>query len=115
MRRLSEGRRMATTRISMRLLAGLTLYAGFGLNSALALPPTPKAEEMAQTQPKYLGVPVTTPAPADAAKCRVEEVPGAGGKPIGHVLIDASNRTVRRFLAVGTEGYNIKSFYLDGQ
>lgn len=106
---------MATTRITMRLLAGLTLYAGFGMGSALALPPAPKAEDMAQAQPRFPGVSVSTPAPADFAKCRVENIPGADGKPIGHVLIDANNRTVRRFLAVGTADYNIKSFYLDGQ
>jgi thiol-disulfide isomerase/thioredoxin len=106
---------MATSRITMRLLAGLTLYAGFGIGPALALPPAPKAEDLAQTQPTYPGVPVSTPAPADAAKCRVENVPGPDGKPIGHVLLDANNRVVRRFLAVGTPNYNIKSFYLDGQ
>jgi thiol-disulfide isomerase/thioredoxin len=106
---------MATRRITMRLLAGLTLYAGFGIGSALALPPTPKAEDLAQTQPKIAGVPVSTPAPAELARCRVENVPGADGKPIGHVLLDPSNRVVRRFLAVGTKDYNIKSFYLDGQ
>jgi thiol-disulfide isomerase/thioredoxin len=106
---------MATTRITMRLLAGLTLYAGFGLGSTLALPPTPKAEEIAQTQPAIPGVSVSTPAPADAARCRIEEVPGPDGKPIGHVVYDTNNRIVRRFLAVGTPNYNIKSFYLDGQ
>lgn len=106
---------MATTRITMRLLAGLTLYAGFGVGPALALPPTPRAEDLAQAQPKYPGVAVSTPTPAELARCRVEAVPGPDGKPIGHVLIDGGNRVVRRFLAVGTPDYNIKSFYLDGQ
>src|SRR5579883_111845 len=107
--------RMATKRITTRLLAGLTLCAGLGGGSALALPPTPKAEDLAQAQPKYPGVAVSTPTPADLARCRVEAVPGQDGKPIGHVLLDGNNRVLRRFLAVGAADYNIKSFYLDGQ
>lgn len=106
---------MSTKRVTMRLLAGITLSAGLMGSTALALPPTPKAEDLAKTQPAHPGVNVTTPTAAEAARLRVEPVPGADGKPIGHMLTDSNNRVIRRFLAIGSKDYNIKSFYLNGQ
>lgn len=105
---------MTTKRITVRALAGLTLLAGFGVSTATALPPAPKPEEMAAVQPKQPGVAVTTPAAADLPRLRVEPVPGGDGKPVGYVLLDGT-KPVRRFVAVGSENFNILSFYLDGQ
>lgn len=102
------------TKLTTRALAALTLWAGFGIAPALALPPAPKAEDMAGVQPKQPGVSVATPAPADLARCRVEPYPNATN-PVGFVLLDGSNRPVRRFVAVGTPSFNILSYYQDGQ
>ncbi len=99
-------------RITTRVLAGLTLLSGVG--TATAVPPTPKAEEMAAVQPKQPGVAVTPLAPADVARCRVTPYPDAA-KPVGYVLTDANNKPVRRFLAVESRNYNILSFYQNGQ
>lgn len=103
-----------TKRMTTRALAALTLWAGFGLAPARALPPAPKAEEMAAVQPKQPGVAVGTPAAADLARCRVEPYPNATN-PVGYVLLDGSNRPLRRFVAVGTPSFNILSYYQDGQ
>lgn len=98
--------------ITTRVLASLTLLAGFG--TATAAPPMPKAEEMAAVQPKQPGVAVAPLAPADLARLRVAPYPDAAN-PVGYVLADANNKPVRRFLAVGAKSYNILSFYRDGQ
>ncbi|MBL8865004.1 MAG: redoxin domain-containing protein [Gemmataceae bacterium] len=98
--------------ITTRVLASLTLLAGFG--SAMAAPPVPRADEMAAVQPKQPGVAVTPLAPADAARLRVVPYPDAAN-PVGYILADANNKPVRRFLAVGAKTYNILSFYRDGQ
>ena len=74
----------------------------------------PKADEMAAVQPKQPGVAVAPLAPADVARLRVAPYPDAAN-PVGYVLTDANNRPVRRFLAVKTQGYDILSFYRDGQ
>ena len=100
--------------ITTRVLATLTLLAGFGIGTASAVPPMPKADEMAAVQPKQPGVAVAPLAPADVARCRVAPYPDAAN-PVGYVLTDANNKPVRRFLAVKTQNYNILSFYRDGQ
>ncbi len=100
--------------LTTRTLATLTLLAGFGIGTASAVPPMPRAEEMAAVQPKQPGVAVTPLAPADLVRCRVVPYPDAA-KPVGYVLTDANNRPVRRFLAVGSQSYNILSYYRDGQ
>ncbi len=105
---------MSTKRYCARALAVAALYAGFGIETARALPPAPKVEEMAAIQPKQSGVEITVLAAADIAKCHVEPFPNAQN-PVGYVLLDNANRPLRRFVAAGTPGFNILSFYLDGE
>lgn len=100
-------------RITTRALAVLSLWAGFGIGTAAALPPAPKADEMAGVQPRQPGVTVATLQPADLARCTVQPYPNAQ-QPVGYVLADAAGRPVRRFVAVGSQGFNILSFYQDG-
>ncbi|QEL14196.1 redoxin domain-containing protein [Limnoglobus roseus] len=104
---------MTTKRITTRVLATLTLLGGLGVGSAFAVPPMPKAEEMAAIAPKQAGAAAAL-TPADVARCRVTPYPNEK-QPVGYVLTDANNRTVRRFLAVGAQNYNILSFYQNGQ
>lgn len=103
---------MTTQRITTRLLATLTLLGSAG--GALALPPLPKAEEMAAVQPKQGAAGVAALTPADVARCKVTAYPNEK-QPVGYVLTDANNRPVRRFLAVQAQSYNIMSFYQNGQ
>lgn len=100
-------------RFTVKALGVAALFAGFGLE-ARALPPAPKAEQMAAEQPKQAGVEVTVLAPADLARCRVEPYPNAQN-PVGFILLDGANKPVRRFVAVNTPNFNILSFYLDGE
>ncbi|MGL4422086.1 MAG: redoxin family protein, partial [Gemmataceae bacterium] len=105
---------MTKARTAGRILGFTALVSGLCTSTVGALPPAPKVDEFAATQPKYPGVVVGNLTPAELARGRVEVVPGADGKPMGHALLDANGRVVRRFLAVNTNDYNIKSFYLDG-
>lgn len=103
---------MAIKRFTIRVLAVLTLWAGFGLTAAAQLPPltTEKALELRPRQP------VSLPA-VDAAKCRVDPIPNpkAAGTNMGYVVRDAQNKPVRQFVTYDNKQFNIISFYVDGQ
>ena len=105
---------MTMKRFAAKAFAILSLSSSVGASIAEALPPAPKLEQFAAIQPKQTGVTVTTPTAAELARCRVVAYPD-DKKPIGHAILDANNKPIRRFFAIGTENYNIFSFYLDGQ
>src|SRR5947209_7439463 len=60
--------RMAPMRLSMRVLATLTLWAGFGLSSAFAQLPPLTADKAFEVKPRQPGVSVPTPTPAEASR-----------------------------------------------
>lgn len=107
---------MGPSRITMRVLATLTLWAGFGL-TAYAQLPTLTVDKALEVKPRQPGVAVTTPAPADAARHRVEPIPNpkANGAPMGYVVRDAQGKPVRQFVSYDGKGFNIVAFYVDGQ
>lgn len=105
---------MPTARFTMRVLAALTLWSGFGV-VAFAQPPT--VEKVLEIKPRQPGVSVTTPAPDQAARYRVDPIPNpkAPGSNMGYVVRDADGRPVRQLVSYDGKGYNIVAFYLNGQ
>jgi peroxiredoxin len=58
---------------------------------------------------------VSTPQPADAARCTVAPIPGKDPKtPMGYVVRDAAGRPVRQFVSYDGKSFNIIAFYVDG-
>jgi hypothetical protein len=100
----------------MRALATLTLWAGFGLTASAQLP-TLTVDKALEAKPKQPGVAVTTPAPADAARHRVDPIPNPKqpGSNMGYVLRDAQGKPVRQFVSYDGKSFNIVAFYVDGQ
>ncbi|HEX4611999.1 MAG TPA: TlpA disulfide reductase family protein [Urbifossiella sp.] len=105
---------MRTTRFTMRVLAALALWAGFGV-VAVAQPPT--VEKVLEIKPRHPGVAVTTPTPEQAARYRVDPIPNpkTPGANLGFVVRDADGRPVRQLVSYDGKGYNIVAFYLNGQ
>jgi hypothetical protein len=105
---------MRTSRITMRVLAALALWAGFGV-VALAQPPT--VEKVLEVKPRQPGVSVTTPTAEQAAKYRADPIPNpkTPGQSIGVVVRDGEGRPVRQLVSYDGKGYNIVAFYLNGQ
>ena len=99
---------MVTKRLTMRAVAGLSLWAGSGLAAQAHLPAvTP--EGAFKVMPKQPGVNVTTPTPAEAAGCKVEPIPGQQDPktPMGYVVRDAAGKPVRQFVSYDGKGFNI--------
>ena len=65
---------MALKRITTRALATLTLWAGFGLTASAQLPAM-TVEKALEIKPKQAGVNVSTPAPGEVGRCRVDPSP----------------------------------------
>lgn len=107
---------MATSRFTMRVLATLTLWAGFGLTASAQLPAL-TVDKALETKPRQPGVVVATPAPDQAAKCRVEPIPNpkTPGSTMGYVVRDPQNRPVRQFVSYDNKQFNILAYYADGQ
>lgn len=107
---------MRSKRITVRVLAGLTLCGGLATGNAIAQ--QPKAEEILARQPRQPGVLVTTPAPAAMASYKAEQVtwPKSGNTtPTGVVVKDAQGKLVRQFIdTTGRGNPNIWSYYLNG-
>lgn len=104
---------MVTKRLTMRALAGLTLWAGFGLSAQAQLPAvTP--ESAFKVMPRQPGVNVTTPTPDQVPQCKVEPIPGKDGKPMGYVVRDPIGRAVRQFVSYDGKTFNIIAFYVNG-
>lgn len=107
---------MAIKRFSIRVLAGMTLAAGFFSGQAKA---QMKAEDVLARKPIQAGVNVTTPTGADLAGCKAEQLtwakPATGAAPTGIVVKDANGRLVRQFIdTTGRNNPNIFSYYLNG-
>src|SRR5262245_2254187 len=107
---------MGPSRITTRVLATLTLWAGFGLTAHAQLP-TLTVDKALEVKPRQPGVAVTTPAPADAARHRIDPIPNQKqpGTSMGYVLRDAQGRPVRQFVSYDGKGFNVVAFYVDGQ
>jgi hypothetical protein len=100
----------------MRVLATLTLWAGFGLTADAQLP-TLTVDKALEVKPRQPGVAITTPAPADLARHQINPIPNPKqpGTNMGYVLRDAQGRPVRQFVSYDGKGFNIVAFYVDGQ
>jgi hypothetical protein len=107
---------MATSRFSMRVLATLTLWAGFGLSASGQIP-TLTVDKALEAKPRQPGVAVTTPAPADAARHRIDPIPNPKqpGSNMGYVVRDPAGKPVRQFVSYDGKTFNIVAFYADGQ
>jgi len=107
---------MATPRFTIRTLATLTLWAGFGLTATAQLPAL-TLDQAFQTKPRQPGVGVSTPAPDQLAKHKIEGIPNpkAPGTNMGYVVRDAQGRPARQFVSYDGKQYNIVAFYVDGQ
>lgn len=106
---------MGIERLSMRVLAGLTLFAGFGL-TARAQPPAVTVDEALRRQPKQAGVEVSTPSPAQAAQCKVDTIPNKNDPkmPLGYVVRDPAGNPVRQFVSYDGKTFNIVAYYVNG-
>ena len=104
---------MGIERLSMRVLAGLTLFAGFGL-VAKAQPPAVTVEDALRRLPKQPGVEVSTP--AQVGQCRVEPIPNKNDPktPLGYVVRDPAGNPVRQFVSYDGKTFNIVAFYVNG-
>lgn len=105
---------MRTSRITVRVLAALALWAGFGL-VAVAQPPT--VEKVLEVKPRQPGVNVTNPAPDQVSRYRLDPIPNpkTPGQSMGYVVRDPDGRPVRQLVSHDGKGYNVVAFYLNGQ
>ena len=106
---------MGIERLSIRVLASLTLFAGFGL-AADAQPPAVTVEDALRRMPRQPDVEVSTPAPAQVAQCKVEPIPNKNDPktPLGYVVRDPAGNPVRQFVSYDGKTYNIIAFYVNG-
>ncbi len=102
---------MTTSQVTVKTLAALALVAGFA-STARALTP----EEAFRITPKQPGVPISTPAPDAAGRCKVTPIPNpkAKGQNMGYLVTDPDGKPVRQFVTYDNKSFNIVSFYLDG-
>ena len=107
---------MAPPRFTTRSLATLTLWAGFGLTATAQLPAL-TVDKALETKPRQPGVAVTTPAPEQVGRHRVDGIPDPKkpGSNMGYVVRDEQNRPVRQFVSYDGKQFNIVAFYVDGQ
>src|SRR6266850_1572734 len=113
--RLRRYPRMGIERLTLRVLAAVTLWAGFGL-TAQAQPPVVTVEDALRRMPKQPGVEVSTPAPGQVAQCKVEAIPNKADPktPLGYVVRDPAGNPVRQFVSYDGKTYNIIAFYVNG-
>jgi thiol-disulfide isomerase/thioredoxin len=106
---------MGIERLSIRGLAGLTLFAGFGL-AAHAQPPAVTVEDALRRQPKQPGVEISSPAPAQVGQCKVETIPNKNDPktPLGYVVRDPAGNPIRQFVSYDGKTYNIVAYYVNG-
>jgi hypothetical protein len=104
---------MVIKRLTIRAMAGLSLWAGFGLTAQGQLPAvTP--DTAFKVLPRQPGVNVSTPGPDQIPQCKVEPIPGKDGKPMGYIVRDPIGRAVRQFVSYDGKTFNIIAFYLNG-
>ncbi len=104
---------MGTIRLGARLAAGCLVAWG---STATAWAALPTVQQMLAYQPKQDAVPLSTPAEAELAACKVELVNGPGAAS-GYLLRDGRGQPLRKFVASkGPKAQiDIKSYYQDGQ
>ena len=105
---------MTTKRFSMRVLATLTLWAGFGLSAFAQLPSLP-LDKAFETKPRQPGVAIATPTPEQMARHKVEPIKNKDQVVIGYVVRDAEGKPVRQFVSYDGKNFNIVAFYVNGQ
>lgn len=99
---------------SMRVLATLTLWAGFGL-TAVAQPPAITVEKAFETRPRQPGITIAAPAPDQIARHKIDPIKNKDGGIIGYVVRDADGKPVRQFVSYDGKSFNIVAFYVNGQ
>jgi thiol-disulfide isomerase/thioredoxin len=107
---------MTGTRFTTRVLATLTLWAGFGLTAYAQLPQL-TAEKAFDTKPRQPGVQVTTPGGPEIARHRVDPIPDPkdAKQTIGYVVRDPDGKPARQFVSYDGKGFNIIAYYANGQ
>jgi len=106
---------MATSRFTVRVLAALTLLAGFGLGASAQIPPL-TVEKAFEIKPRQPGVAVPTPPADQLGRYKIEPIPNQSspGSNMGYVVRDEQNRPVRQFVTYDNKAFNIIAFYADG-
>jgi thiol-disulfide isomerase/thioredoxin len=106
---------MGIERLSIRILSGITLFAGFGLTAG-AQPPAVTVEEALRRQPKQPNVEISTPAPAQVGQCKVEPIPNKNDPktPLGYVVRDPAGNPIRQFVSYDGKTFNIVAYYVNG-
>jgi len=104
---------MIAKRYTMRVLATLTLWAGFGL-TAIAQPPAITVQQAFETKPRQPGIAFATPAADQIARHKVEPVKDKD-RVIGYVVRDADGKPARQFVSYDGKSFNIVAFYVNGQ
>src|SRR6185312_16705171 len=87
-----------TRRITMRLLATFTLWAGLGLPAFAQLPPL-TIDKAFETRPRQPGVSIPTPAADQVARHRLDPIKDKNQATIGYVVRDAEGKPVRQFVS----------------
>jgi hypothetical protein len=105
---------MHAKRFTMKALATLTLWAGFGL-TGFAQPAPITVQQAFETRPRQPGIAVTTPAPDQIARHKVEPIKGKDQSTIGYVVRDAEGKPVRQFVSYDGKNFNIVAYYVNGQ
>ncbi len=105
---------MLRARVGAGLLAGCFLVC---VGTTQAAPPP--ASTMLKYHPKQDNIPLSTPAEAEVANCKVEAISGKT-KGAGWLLRDANGRPLRRFFdsnfdGKSKSGIDVYSYYLDGE
>jgi Thioredoxin-like len=106
---------MVTKRLTMRAVAGLSMWVGFGAAAQAQLPPvTP--EGAFKIMPRQPGVNITTPTPDQVPNCKVETIPDPKTKqPMAFVVRDPAGKPVRQFVSYDNKTFNILVFYVNGE
>jgi len=107
---------MTTPRITLRLLAGLTLTAGLS-GTGLADVPALTVEKALIYKPRQANVTAAMPTAAELARCRIDTIPNPkqAGSVMGYIVRDAEGRPLRQFVSYDNKQFNILSYYVEGQ
>lgn len=103
-------------KVTMRLLAGIALFAGWN-QAGWAQAPT--VADLLARKPIQPNVKYTTPAANDLAACKVEVLnypkPASGPAPTGYLVRDGQGKIIRQFVDTsGRNQPNIVSYYFEG-
>jgi hypothetical protein len=107
---------MTGTRFTTRVLATLSLWAGFGLTAYAQLPQL-TADKAFEAKPRQPGVAVATPGAPEIARHRVDPIPDPKDpkQTIGYVVRDPDGKPARQFVSYDGKGFNIVAYYANGQ